>query len=216
MLFRKKRVAGILITVVLGATIVLTSVALQGCGDDTAKQDFVDGVLSTMNENQAHSEIAQEGSEAFTAYAQSGFTDVESALKAADSFWDSNTKDEETLVDLDGLNKPDDDAESIVDTLEKGIKTMDEGNTINAEELDKAPDQSMEERAMIFNSSLMAMDEYIEGVSQIVESYQGLLDYAKTNSLEGQDEIQEWIDKFEEEKESLEQSKSSLESMTQG
>ncbi|MFW6113717.1 MAG: hypothetical protein ACOC78_02205, partial [Actinomycetota bacterium] len=89
------------------------------------------------------------------------------------------------------------------------------GNTINARELDKAPDQSVEERAAIFSSSLAAMDKYIEGISRITESYRSLLEYAESNSLDGQEEIREWLERFEEEKESFERSKSSMEGMTQ-
>jgi hypothetical protein len=118
--------------------------ALPGCGSDQAKQDFVDYVLSIIQENQSQTEIAEEGRAAFQAYYQSGFTDLDSAAAAADSFVKSNEKDAQSLQELEALEKPDEAAQDIVDVLVQGIETMDEGNALYAQELAKAPEQSVE------------------------------------------------------------------------
>jgi len=186
---------------------------LPGCGSDQSKQDFVNGVLSIIEENQSQTEIAQEGQAAFQAYYQSGFTDLESAAAASESFVKSNEKDELSLQDLEGLEKPDEAAQGIVDVLVAGIETMDDGNSVYVEELAKAPEQSVEERSQVFVAAGQVMGIYLEGISAIIASFELLLDYAQTNGLEGEEEIQSWHDKFQAEKENLERA---LESMSGG
>ncbi|MBN2026712.1 MAG: hypothetical protein JW854_08155 [Actinobacteria bacterium] len=184
---------------------------LTGCGSDQSKQDFVNGVLSIIEENQSQTEIAQEGQAAFTAYYQSGFTDLESAAAAAESFVKSNDKDELSLQELEALEKPDEAAQGIVDVLVAGIETMDDGNSVYVEELAKAPEQSVEERSQVFVAAGQVMGIYIEGISAIIVSCDLLLDYVQTNGLDGEEKIQSWHDKFQAEKENLEQA---LESMS--
>jgi hypothetical protein len=193
--------------------LIATTLGLQGCGDNQSKQDFVNGILSIIEENQSQTAIAAEGQAAFQAYYQSGFTDLDSAAAAADSFIKSNEKDELSLQSLEELNKPDEAAQGIVDVLVAGIETMDDGNSVYVEELAKAPEQSVDERSQVFVAAGQVMGIYLEGISAIVASFELLLDYAKTNGLEGEEEIQSWHDRFQGEKESIEQS---LEAMSGG
>ena len=193
--------------------LIATALGLQGCGGDQSKQDFVNDVLSIITENQSQTEIAAEGQAAFQAYYQSGFTDLESAAAAAESFAKSNEKDEVSLQSLEALDTPDEAAGGIVDLLVAGIETMDDGNTVYQEELEKAPEQSVEERSQVFVAAAQAMGIYLEGISAIITSFELLLDYVKTNGLEGEEEIGSWCEKFQAEKESLEQS---LEAMSAG
>ncbi|MBC7246915.1 MAG: hypothetical protein H5T73_03930 [Actinobacteria bacterium] len=196
-----------LVPVLLGA-LALSSVAatlgLQGCGKDQAKQDFVDGVIAIIEENQSQPEIAAQGQAALTAYYESGFTDLASAAAAAQSFIASNEKDTRSLDDLRVLQKPDGEAGEIADTLRSGIEIMDEGNSVFASELEKAPRQSVEERSELLGSTMEAMNLYLEGISAIISSCEMLRDYAKKYGLDGHEDIQTWIDKFTGEKESIE------------
>jgi len=196
------------LVLVAGLSICLFTVflGLPGCGSDQSKQDFVDGLLSIIEENQSQQEIAAEGQAAFQAYYQSGFTDLESAAAAAESFAKSNEKDELSLQELETLEKPDATAQEIADKLREGIETMDDGNDIYAEQLEKAPEQTVDERSLIFAAAGEAMAVYLNGISDIVTSFEQLLDYAKTNGLEGQDEIESWYERFQSEKDSIEQS----------
>lgn len=189
----------------LAASLILAALAVQGCGDSQAKQDFADEVLSIMEDNQSQPEIAEEGQEAFQAYYQSGFTDLESAQRASDSFTRSNQKDEDSLNRLDGMEKPDDAARDIVQKLSLGITVMDEGNSMNAEELDKAADQSVEERSQIFAMTAEAMGKYLEGIELIITAFEGLLDYVRENELQGEQTVETWLERFQGERESIEQ-----------
>ena len=109
------------------------------------------------------------------------------------------------------MNKPDDQAEEIATTMQKGIRIVDEGNTIYIEELEKAPEQTVEERAQIQSKGAEALEKYLDGITVIVESFEMLLDYVQTNDLERADAVQAWLDTFNAEKESIEQSLSGLE-----
>jgi hypothetical protein len=204
----------LMITALLGI-MATASLALQGCGSDQAKQDFVNEIISIMEQNQASSpDLSKEGGEAFQAYYMSGFTDLESAQKVADTYQRSNEKDEVSLTQLEEMNKPDSDAEQVVSKLQQGIETMDDGNTLNIEELEKAPDQTVEERALISEKSGEALVIYLEGITLIIESFDMLLDYVQSNNLEGADVIQVWLDSFNTEKEGIEQSLSAMEQAT--
>ncbi len=200
---------------VVGVSVCLFAalLGLTGCGGDQSKQDFVNGLLSIVDENQSQQEIAEEGRDAFQAYYGSGFTDLESAAMAAESFNESNEKDELSLQDLEALEKPDAEAQEIAAKLRSGIETMDDGNDIYAEELEKAPEQNVEERSLIFVAAGEALVIYLKGISDIVASFEQLLDYAKTNGLEGQEEIESWYERFQGEKESIEQT---MEAMSGG
>lgn len=195
---------GPLLVVPLVAVLVMSAaIFMQGCKDQ-AKQDFVNGILSIIEANQAQPEIAEEGSSAFQAYVMSGFNDLENARKAAESFARSIEKDQSSLERLEALSLPDDQAATIAGMLEEGIVIMDEGNALYVEELAKAPTQSVEERSMIFEKAGAAMGMYLEGLSAIIASLEELLEYSKTNKLEGEQEINTWIDKFKKEKQNLE------------
>lgn len=178
---------------------------MQGCGKNQAKQDFVSDLISIIEENQSETEIAEEGQKAFVAYYESGFTDLESAAKAAESFTMSNEKDAESLKDLQALQKPDGEAQEIVEKLRSGIETMDKGNSLYAAELEKAPDQSEEERSNVFKATVEAMNLYLEGITAIISSCEMLRDYAEKNGLEGTKDIETWINKFKGEKNSIKQ-----------
>jgi hypothetical protein len=201
-----KRPFAMILMVVTATCLVATFLGMQGCGNDQSKQEFVNDLLSIIEENQAKKGAGQEGSAAFQAYYQSGFTDLESAAAAAESFAMSNEKDVLSLQSLEDLNKPDEAAEDIVDILSSGIKTIDDGNTIYVEEFEKAPAQSVEDRPLIFVITSEVLGIYLEGITIIITSFERLLDYAKTNGLEGVEEIETWHDKFVGEKESIEQS----------
>lgn len=195
-----------LIAPVTAFFVLVASMTLQGCGKDQAKQDFVDGVISIIEKNQSQPEIAEKGREAFMAYYRSSFTDLDSAAAAAESFTLSNEKDAGSLKDLQALQKPDGEAEEIAAKLLKGIETMDEGNSIFAAELGKAPQQSVEERAKVFQATEGAMGLYLEGIEAIISSCEMLRDYARKHGLDGVGEIEKWMDKFTEEKKAIEQS----------
>jgi hypothetical protein len=201
-----KRYYVLVLAVTLAFCMLASTLALTGCGNDQAKQDFVNGILSLIEENQSQPEIAAEGQQAFQAYFQSGFSDLESAEKAADSFASSNEKDALSLQSLDALEKPDESAEEIAATLRLGILTMDEGNSVYEDALREAPEQSEEERSQIFASTGAAMSLYLEGIDLIISSFESLLEYTKTNGLEGEQEVDNWYRKFQSEKESIEQS----------
>jgi hypothetical protein len=206
----RKRSSALIIMAGITVCLVATSLGFAGCGSDQSKQDFVNGMLSIIEENQAQPEIAEAGQAAFQVYHQSGFTDLESAAAAADSFNKSNEKDDLSLRDLEALQKPDENAEEIAGIFGSGIDTMDEGNTVYARELDKAPGQSVEERSQIFAASGEAMGDYLEGIADIIASFELLLDYVKDNGLEGEEDIQGWLDGFHSEKDSIEQSLKSI------
>ena len=196
---------GSLLVSALAVSLVAASLGLQGCGKDQAKQDFVDGVISIIEKNQSQPEIAEKGRNAFMAYYRSAFTDLESAAAAAESFTLSNEKDARSLQDLQALGKPDAEAEEIAGKLRSGIETMDEGNAVYASELEKAPGQSVEERSKVFQATAGAMDLYLDGISAIISSCEMLGEYAKKHGLDGAAEISKWVDKFTEERESIEE-----------
>jgi len=207
-----RRIIKLLMITALFGIMATASLALQGCGGDQAKQDFANEIISIMEQNQASSpDLSKEGGEAFQAYFMSGFTDMESAQKVADTYTKSNEKDEVSLAQLEEMNKPDSDTEQVVGKLQQGIETMDEGNTLSIEELEKAPEQTVEERAQITEKSAESLVIYLEGITLIIESFEILLDYVETNNLEGADVVQIWLDSFNAEKEGIEQSLSAME-----
>jgi hypothetical protein len=209
------RIIKLFIVAALLSIMAIASLALQGCGSDQAKQDFVNEIISIMEQNQASSpDLSKEGGEAFQAYFMSGFTDLESAQKVADTYTKSNEKDEVSLAQLEEMNKPDSDAEQVVSKLQQGIETMDEGNTLSIDELEKAPEQTLEERALITEKSAESLVIYLEGITLIIESFEMLLDYVEANNLEGADVVQVWLDSFNAEKEGIEQSLSAMEQAT--
>lgn len=204
MVVKKGRVSVVVVVSAVALCLVAASLGLQGCGKDRAKQDFVHGLISIIEGNQSQTEIAEEGQKAFIAYYESGFTDLESAAKAAQSFNLSNEKDAGSLSQLLALQKPDGEAEEIAEKLRAGIETMDRGNSLYAAELKKAPDQSVEERSKVFEATVEAMNLYLEGITTIISSCEMLRDYAEKNGLEGVEDIGSWIDKFADEKGSIE------------
>jgi hypothetical protein len=179
--------------------------ALPGCSKDNSKQDFVNGLLSIIEDNQGDSQIAEAGQQAFQAYFASGFTDLAAAQAAADSFAKSNDKDQVSLGRLEQLARPDAQATAICDDFEKGVVTMDEGNSVFAAELEKAPGQSVEERSLIYEGMGRAMEYYLRGLDYIIKSMEDLVSYIEANKLEGKDSAEVWAEKFKAEKESLEQ-----------
>jgi hypothetical protein len=184
---------------------LLLAAFLSGCGGkDQRKQQFVDGMVGLIQENQSQPEIAEEGRAAFQRYYMSGFNDLESAAAAAESFEKSNEKDRGTLQELASLEKPDDLAASIAASLEEGIVMMDKGNSIYAEELRKAPGQSAEERAAIESKGRAVMQVYLEGLGAIISSFKELSSYVKNNGLNGGEEVETWQKKFEDERRDIE------------
>ena len=168
-------------------------------------QTFVDGYLGVVNKLQSKPEIGQQGREAYTTYASSGYTDLESAEKAKKSYEDTLKLDKECLVELDALEKPDEDAEWIADGLYKGVQTIDNSNTEFKNDLEMARDQTVEERSATAQNIQPKMDLWKEGLEKIIESMGSLDDYVKNNGLEGASEIQEWLDTFNEELEMFKQ-----------
>ncbi len=202
----KQRVHVRIIMAATALCLAAASLGLQGCGKDQAKQDFVNGLISIIEDNQSQPEIAEKGRSAFMAYYRSAFTDLESAAAAAESFTLSNEKDAGSLARLQALEKPDGQAEEIAAGLREGIETMDRGNAFFASELARAPEQSVEERSMIFQSTEEAMALYLDGISAIISACEMLRDYAKEHGLDGVADIEKWIEKFGAEKESIERS----------
>ncbi len=179
---------------------------VPGCGANKEKmQTFVDGYLGVVNKLQSKPEIGQQGREAYTTYASSGYTDLESAEKAKKSYEDTLKLDKECLVELDALEKPDEDAEWIADGLYKGVQTIDNSNTEFKNDLEMARDQTVEERSATAQNIQPKMDLWKEGLEKIIESMGSLDDYVKNNGLEGASEIQEWLDTFNEELEMFKQ-----------
>ncbi len=197
--------------IMLAAAVSLSAAAfLPGCGNkgpDQAKQRFADGIIGIIRENQSQPEIAEEGQQAFAAYYQSGFSDLESAARAAQSFEESNRKDAGSLTELEALEKPDQKAESIASGMAGGIRLMDEGNSLYAEELRKAPGQSQEERANINEAGKSIMEiYYLEGLDAIIAALNDLAGYIKANKLNGADEVQGWLERFRGERKDIEYS----------
>lgn len=188
--------------VAMAAGIVL----LPGCGKNTqAMQDFVDGYLKIMAELESKPEVAAEGREASIAYASSGYTDLESAAKAQESYEVSSENDKSALESLSSLGKPDEEAVEISDKLSDGVTKVDEGNTMFAEGLAKAPSQTVEERAATSADISLAMAAYAEGMGMIVSSLEDLVGYIEDNSLEGTEQAKEWYEKIKSELDMVEQ-----------
>jgi len=187
-------------------TAFLFTAALSGCGGkDQGKQQFADGVVRLIRENQSQPEIKEEGKEAFQRYYQSGFSDLESAAAAAESFEKSNEKDRGTLQELASLEKPDDRAAEIAAGLEEGIRTMDEGNARYAEELRRAPEQSHEERANIDPAGKAIMERYyLVGLDAIISALEGLSAYVRDNGLKGEEQLRELLEGLRQERRDLE------------
>ncbi len=191
----------------LTVLILLGAAGCGGKGADQAKQAFVDGIISILEDNQSHPEIMEEGQKAFIAYYQSGFGDLEKAAAAAESFEKSNEKDAGTLRELGELEKPDDRASAIAAGLEEGIRTMDEGNSRYAEELRRAAGQSQEQRAGINEAGKAIMERhYLPGLDAIISALDGLSGYVRDHGLQGEKRLQEMLDKFRQERRETEMS----------
>ncbi len=189
--------------IVVSAIIGLMTASLAlfpGCGPNKEKlQIFVNGYLDIMEELESKPEIAQGGQQASMAYASSGYTDLESAEKARKSYEESMKNDKQALKKLDALERPDKEAEEIADTLYEGVEKVDQGNSKFASDLAKAEDQTVEERATTAQNIGPAMSMYTDGMTKVVDSLDKLLDYIKSNDLEGESETKEWHEQIKEE-----------------
>ena len=126
-----------------------------------------------MEELESQPEVAEEGREASMAYMSSGYTDLDNAKKAQESYEKSSTHDQEVLRELEMLNRPDKEAEAIADDFYNGVKKVDEGNAKFAEDLSKAPDQTVEERAATAQNIEPAMSLYAEGMQPPAQALVG-------------------------------------------
>ena len=179
---------------------------LPGCGEDKeSMQAFAQGIVNVMNQLQSQSEVKEAGRKAAYAYMESGYTDLESAAKAGESFEESSKNDQEALGDLDALEKPDDDAEKIARELREGIVKVDEGNSRFAENYARAPEQTVEERQATAADVMPAMTLYVEGMTKIVTSLADLKEYVESNDLDNVTEVGKWLDQIKEELEEVKQ-----------
>ena len=105
---------------------------------------------------------------------------------------------------FDSLAPTDDNAQNIVDYLVAGIIVMDEINELYAIHLERAPEQTIAERAAIFDSTVPALEKYIEGLTLIITSFENLEEYIDINCLDGASETAYWLNKFREEKQAIE------------
>lgn len=184
------------------ATLLALAILLPGCGADKAKmQSFVDGYLNVMEALQSNPEVAQTGREAAMKYASSGYTDLESAKKAQQSFEESIKKDQAALVELKAVEKPDETSKKMSKDLQLGVEEVDEGNRMLADNYAKAPGQSVEQRAATAADIGGAMKLYVEGMGKIVSSLALLETYIKDNGLQGGAEAKKWHDQIEQEME---------------
>ena len=184
---------------------LLTAVLASCGGKDQRKQQFADGVVRLIRENQSRPEIKEEGKAAFQRYYMSGFSDLESAAAAAESFEKSNEKDQGTLQELASLEKPDDRAAEIAAGLEEGIRTMDEGNARYADELRRAPEQGPEERANINSAGKAIMERYyLVGLDAIISALEGLSGYMRDNGLRGEEQLRDLLEGLRQERRDLE------------
>jgi inhibitor of cysteine peptidase len=177
-----------------------------GCGTSKqAMQEFVDGYLRVMEELESKPEVAQAGQAAAQAYAQSGYTDLESAEKARLSYVESSKNDAAALADLEKVSAPDDKAERIKDQLTEGVTEVDKGNKMFSEGLANAKDQTVEQRAAAATDIAEPMSLYVKGMTTIVDSLAGLQDYVKENDLEGSAVVTKWYERIKSELETVKQ-----------
>lgn len=177
---------------------------LPGCGGDKeSMQAFAEGIVDVMNQLQSNPEVKEAGQMGAYAYMESGYTDLESAAKAGESFEESSKNDQKSLGDLDALEKPDDDAEKIASELREGIVKVDEGNTKFAENYAKAPEQTVEERQATSADFMPAMTLYVEGMTKIVASLADLKEYVESNGLDSVTEVGKWLDQIRSELEEV-------------
>ncbi|MBU1669949.1 MAG: hypothetical protein KKF41_03570 [Actinobacteria bacterium] len=191
------------------SVIILLAVTLSlaaGCGTNTqAMQEFVDGYLRVMEELESKPEVAQAGQDASRKYAESGYTDLESAEKARLSYVESSKNDTKALADLEKVEAPDETAEKIKGQLETGVKQVDEGNKMFAKGLEGARDQTVEQRAAAASAIAEPMSLYVKGMTTIVESLAGLQEYVKDNELEGEAVVTKWYERIKGELETVKQ-----------
>ena len=83
---------------------------------------------------------------------------------------------------------------------------MDQGTTVFFEELGKAPGQTVEERARVFESAAAAMDFFLEGPGSIISSMEELQRFGREHKLQGEDSARIWVKKSKAKKKSMEDS----------
>lgn len=192
------------ISLVVAVALLACAFFAAGCGTDKAgMQAFADGVTDVMTTLESKPEVAEAGREASMKYTSSGFTDLESAKKAEESYRKSSENDEAAIEELKKLEKPDDEAKKIASDLQLGVIEVDEGNRMFADSLAKAPAQTVEERAAEAGNVEPELKLYSEGMGRIVGALAALMTYIKSNGLEGYDEAKKWHDKIEGEKEGV-------------
>jgi len=198
------RYARLIIVFAVVAAMTAGLFLLSGCGEDKeSMQAFAEGIVDVMNQLQSQTEVKEAGQQAAYAYMESGYTDVESAKKAGESFVESSKNDQKAMENLDALEKPDDDAEKIASELREGIVKVDEGNSKFAENYAKAPEQTVEERAATSADVMPAMTLYVEGMTKIVASLADLKKYVESNDLDPVTEVGKWLDQIREELEEV-------------
>jgi hypothetical protein len=187
-------------------TLCCSALLLSGCTQGKqVKQDFAYGVLDVVEFLQSRPENALAGQQAGMEYASSGYTDLEAAGKVADSFNAALDHDQAGLTMLAELETPDPESEKIADGLADGVNTVDEANERFASGYARAPEQTVDERAAAAQDIAPIMSTWSDGLDKITASLQNLLDYVKDNDLEGESDIQSWLERFDSEKKMFEQ-----------
>jgi hypothetical protein len=177
--------------------LTLAVLSTMGCGQDKQKmQAFVDGYLQVMETLQSKPEVTQAGQEAYTKYASSGYSDLESAEKAKVSYEESSKNDQAALKDLEKLAAPDEKASEIKQQMSLGVVKVDKGNKMFAGKLARAKDQTVEQRAAETENISAPMGLYVEGITEIVASLANLQEYVKSNGLQAEGEVKKWYDQI--------------------
>ncbi|MBN1288375.1 MAG: hypothetical protein JXA49_01895 [Actinobacteria bacterium] len=193
----------VMVSAFVTAILLIVSLAAYGCNDREAKQSFVDRYIEIMDNMESDPKIAQEGGEAFIRYARSGYSDLESADIARESYEASIVKDGEGLEALEKMNKPDGQSEEIAKDLEDGILKVDEANNEFSIALANAKDQTIDERASISEKVPVVLSITATGMESILSSMEKLIKYIDTGDLKGKENIEEWYDRIKTEYEGL-------------
>ncbi|MEJ5187149.1 MAG: hypothetical protein WHT46_08720 [Candidatus Geothermincolales bacterium] len=181
-----------------------------GCREAEQMQAFSDQVISIVRERFEDSATATSASRNLAAYLESGFSDLESARKAASDLGQVHESDLELVRKIEEIREPDAMASDILLSLRRGFQAVDNGNYAVKKELENAERQDRNERSGLFQRIIPALEESLSGLQTVLSALENLQRYMGENQLEGMDDLAWLMERIAKEKGSVQSALESL------
>jgi hypothetical protein len=201
-----KRVKALRGIALVAACAMALLVLPAGCREAEQMQSFSDHVISLVRERVENGGAASSASRNLLRYIESGFSDLDSARKAAADLGQVHELDLELLRKIEAIKEPDTRASDILLSLRKGFQEVDNGNYAVKKELENAERQGLHERATLFDRIIPALEESASGLRTVISALDSLQQYIRENQLEGMAELLPLVERLARERALAEES----------